>query len=451
MSAQPSEPDWVRHAIWWRLYPLGFVGAFPEPASGPAHPGEHRLRRVQGWLDHAVELGASGIALGPIFASAGHGYDTLDHFRLDPRLGDESDFDELVAAAHARGLRVQLDGVFNHVARAHPLARAALEAGPDAPAGRMLRTREAALPDGGAGTPGEGAAAARREFATFEGHDTLMELDHGNPAVEDLVVEIMRHWLGRGADAWRLDAAYRVPSRFWARVLPPVRAAYPDTWFEAEVIHADYAQFVADSTVDTVTQYELWKAVWSSLNDRNPHELAWALTRHNEMLDTFAPATFIGNHDVTRIASVLEDRRFLAHAIALLALLGGTPAVYAGDEYALTGVKEERFGGDDAIRPEFPDTPDLMPDADQGVFALYRRLLGIRRDHPWLHRAHSSARELTQEVLILDLEAEGRSLTLALNYGENAHPLPAGRLLAADPATTPDSLAPAGWAVADTR
>ena len=105
--------DWVRHAIWWQVYPLGFVGAFPADPAPTVD--EHRLSRVTAWLDHALELGASGVALGPIFASRSHGYDTTDHYRIDPRLGDDGDFDRLVEEARARGLRILLDGVFNHV------------------------------------------------------------------------------------------------------------------------------------------------------------------------------------------------------------------------------------------------------------------------------------------------------------------------------------------------
>ena len=89
-------PSWVAHAIWWQVYPLGFVGAFP--ADQTADPGEHRLRRLVSWFDHAIELGASGVALGPIFASRTHGYDTTDHYRIDPRLGDEADFE--IGRAH---------------------------------------------------------------------------------------------------------------------------------------------------------------------------------------------------------------------------------------------------------------------------------------------------------------------------------------------------------------
>src|SRR4051812_42080648 len=309
VSGVTTEPAWVQHAIWWQVYPLGFVGAHPADPAPTAD--EHRLRRIADWLDYAVELGASGIALGPIFASRTHGYDTTDHYRIDPRLGDDADFDHLIAEARGRGLRVLLDGVFNHVGIDFPRYRDAV-AGPERSWFRLT---------GG-------------EFATFEGHGELVALNHDNPDVVDYTVDVMKHWLRRGADGWRLDAAYAVPDRFWAQVLPPVRQAFPDAWFVGEVIHGDYSARVRASGFDSVTQYELWKAIWSSLNDSNFHELDWAMVRHNEFLDVFVPMTFIGNHDVTRIASRLQDRRHLEHALVLLLTTGGTPSVYAGDEFA---------------------------------------------------------------------------------------------------------------------
>jgi cyclomaltodextrinase len=294
--------DWVRHAIWWQVFPLGFVGAEPalDPIDGPVR---HRLHRIVEWLDYAVELGASGLALGPVFASGTHGYDTVDHFRVDPRLGDADDLAELFAAARSRGMRVLLDGVFHHVGRGFPAFARTLAEGPGAPeAGWFRRSR-----------PGDPAAGAEPEYDTFEGHHALVALDHANPAVADYVVEVMNHWLDAGADGWRLDAAYAVPPEFWAAVLPRVRARHPDAYVVAEVIHGDYAEIVERSGVDAVTQYELWKAVWSSLTDHNLHELAWALQRHNDFLGSFVPLTFVGNHDVTRIASAIPDERHLPH------------------------------------------------------------------------------------------------------------------------------------------
>ncbi|WP_214402919.1 alpha-amylase family protein [Pseudonocardia lacus] len=402
--------DRERHAIWWHVYPLGFLGAEQQATDGPP---VHRLRRLVDWLDYARDLGASGLALGPVFDSGTHGYDTVDHFRIDPRLGTDEDFDALVAAAGERGLRVLLDGVFNHVGRGFPAFRQVLEEGPTAPTASWFRL---SWPDG----PG-----AEPEYATFEGHRQLVALDHAEPAVADHVAAVMNHWLDRGAAGWRLDAAYAVPTSFWARVVPRVRAAHPDAYLVGEVIHGDYAGFVAESGIDSVTQYELWKAVWSSLNDANLFELSWALDRHNELLDSFVPLTFLGNHDVTRIASRLTDERHLPHALAVLFTVGGTPSVYAGDEQAFRGVKEDREGGDEAVRPAFPDSPDDLAPFGWPTYRLHQDLIGLRRRHPWMHRARTRAVELANERLCYEVRDGDRALLVALNLGDDPAELPA--------------------------
>jgi cyclomaltodextrinase len=393
-----TAPEWVQHAIWWHVYPLGFVGAFPAPESGPPAAEEHRLRRITAWLDHAVTLGASGIALGPVFASRTHGYDTTDHFRIDPRLGDDADFDDLVAQAHARGLRVLLDGVFNHVGVDFDRHVAALAGDPDAARWFIGRAGH---------------------FRTFEGHGDLITLNHRSTEVADHVAAVMTHWLDRGADGWRLDAAYAVPQGFWSRVLPRVREQHPQAWLVGEVIHGDYAGIVEATGFDSVTQYELWKAIWSALNDRNLHELDWALQRHNEFLDTFAPLTFVGNHDVTRIATQLVDTRHLPHALVLLLTTGGVPSIYAGDEFAFRGRKEERYGGDDAIRPEFGAPPLHVDDFGSSVFALHQYLIGLRRRHPWLHRARTTAVRLANAHYVYETRSGDDALIVALNLTDD--------------------------------
>ena len=383
-----TTPHWVRHAIWWHVYPLGFTGAEPHAQTTTTH----RLGQLESWLDYAIRLGASGLALGPIFAAETHGYDTVDHYRVDPRLGDESDFRKLVEAAHRNGLRILLDGVFNHAARSF--------------------TRPELLGHG-----------------TFEGHDHLVTLDHDSPATRDHVTDVMCHWLEHGADGWRLDAAYATPRPFWTDVLARVKSRHPDAYLVGEVIHGDYPAIVAETGMHAVTQYELWKAIWSSLNDRNLFELAWALKRHATYLDSFVPFTFVGNHDVTRIATRLADERLLPHALAVLFTVGGTPAVYYGDEQAFRGTKEEREGGDDAVRPRFPDDPAGLAPWGAGTFRLHQDLIGLRRRNPWLHEARTTVRELTNTTAVLDTTDGTERLTTVLNLAETTFPVPPGNVL----------------------
>jgi cyclomaltodextrinase len=392
--------SWIEYAVAWQVYPLGFVGA-PAEANVERQP-VRRLPHLTSWLDYAVTLGASAFALGPVFASQTHGYDTVDHYRVDPRLGTRADLDDLLDQAHKRGLRVIFDGVFGHVGREHPRFRRALLDGPDSDAAAWFRH------------DGTG-------YATFEGHHGLVALNHDNPAVAEHVQEVLAWWLDAGVDGWRLDAAYTVPATFWSAVLDPLRPRFPAAYFMGEVIHGDYAATVTASGFDSVTQYELWKAVWSSLNDRNLHELAWALKRHNTMLDTFVPWTFVGNHDVTRIASALDDIRHLPHALAVLFCTGGTPAVYYGDEQAFRGVKEHRAGGDDAIRPAFPATPTGLAPWGADTFRLHQDLIGFRRRHPWLHRARTTPRALTNISTVLASTDDGHTVLLALNLAD--HPV----------------------------
>ncbi|TDD65907.1 DUF3459 domain-containing protein [Actinomadura darangshiensis] len=423
---------WPDHAIWWHAYPLGFVGAERDALPAGTSP-EPRLARLTGWLDHLVGLGCNGLALGPVFASETHGYDTVDHYRVDPRLGDEDDLQRLIGEASQRGVRVLLDGVFNHVGRSFDAFDDVAARGEASPYRKWFH----------------------RDLRTFEGHDQLVTLNHAEPEVADYVTDVMAHWLERGVDGWRLDAAYAVPPEFWRTVTDRVRARFPEAWLVGEVIHGDYARIVEQTGFDSVTQYELWKAIWSSLNDSNLFELAHALDRHNEMLATFAPQTFLGNHDVTRIASRLTDERHLVHALVILLTIGGVPSVYAGDEFAFEGIKEERAGGDDAIRPAFPEHPDDIPGQGGPHHRLHQELIGLRRRHPWLVRAETTMATLTNTTLSYTVGHGAEQLAIVLNLSDEPAKaeLPAADwTCVAGEATFTENGAivpPTGWAIAE--
>jgi glycosidase len=432
---------WPDYAVWWHVYPLGFLGA-ERAALPPGEPPSHRLPALADWLDYLLGLGCNGLALGPVFAAETHGYDTVDHFRVDPRLGTEEDLVHLVETAAARGVRVLLDGVFNHVGRTFPAFADVVRNGAASPYADWFvpESREA------------GGNETGVTYRTFEGHDHLVALNHDSPAVADHVASVLGYWLDRGVAGWRLDAAYQVPPAFWRTVTDRVRVRHPQAWFSGEVIHGDYASYVTEGGLDSVTQYELWKAIWSGLNDRNLYELAWALKRHNAMLDTFAPQTFVGNHDVTRLASRLTDPRHLPHALAVLFTVGGTPSVYAGDEQAFRGVKEDRAGGDDAVRPAFPATPADLAPFGQATYRMHQDLIGMRRRNPWLHRARTTPTTLANRNAVLESTDGEHRLHLALNLDALPVTLPtpgAAAVLAgaADLHDGQTTLAPHDWAV----
>ena len=426
--------SWVDHVIWWQVYPLGFLGAEKELASVRGET--NRLPRLRGWLDHLISWGGNGLLLGPIFASTSHGYDTVDYFRIDPRLGDDADFDGLVAACRARGVRLLLDGVFNHTGRNFPPVAQALAEGP----GSEAETWVSKLYDT--------AGVITADY--FEGHENLITLNHGSPRVQGFVREVMLHWLRRGIDGWRLDAAYAVPAEFWAAVLPEVRREFSDAWFVGEMIHGDYVDYVQTAGLDSVTEYELWWAIWSSIDSVNFHELEWTLGRHARFVEHFLPLTFLGNHDVSRVASQIRDRRHWSHAVALLCFLPGVPSVYYGDEFGLEAIKENRPSGDDAVRPQMPYERGLFDHSHQEVEQAYRRMIGLRRRHSWLVDAVITIELVDRARLVVRSRARHgqESLALALNLGSAPLVLgDAADVLEAQPAVAGGAVAPHGWAV----
>lgn len=352
------------------MYPLGACGA-PIRSRG-IYDAAPRLRRLIPWLDYVQRLGLNGVLLGPIFESVAHGYDTLDHFRIDARLGDEAVFAEFIAAAHARGIEVILDGVFNHVAVTHPFVTGEL------PAGSRLA--------GYCGPRGSGGPVKRDatgNTAAWEGDGTLAELDHADSRCVDFVVDVMRYWLDRGIAGWRLDVAYAVPGSFWREVIARVRETHPEARFVGEMIHGDYPGFARDSGIDAITQYELWKAIWSSITDANFFELAHALGRHQDFASAVWMQTFVGNHDVDRIAGRVGGAG-AALAAAILFTVPGLPSVYYGDEQAFRGVKGEGWEADDQLRPPLPRDPSELSPLGEWMHQHYQALIALRRRCPWI-------------------------------------------------------------------
>lgn len=429
-------PPWVIGRSWYQLHALRALGC-PDrnPAPHAEEPIAHPLRDLDPWLDHIAGLGAGGLLLTPVFVSQTHGYDTVDPFRVDQRLGDTDDLRRLITACHDRDLKVMLDGVFNHVSRAFgPFADVLAHGRDSATAAWFHIDFDGDGPDGFA-------------YDTFEGHAHLPTLNHDNDEVLDWAVDVACHWLEQGVDGWRLDVAYAAPAAFWSRFSARVHERFADAYLLGEVIHGDYAQFVTDSGLHTVTQYELHKAIWSALHDRNPHELSWTLERHATFAQTFVPHTFTGNHDVTRLLTNLGDPAYLGHALAVLCSVPGSPCVYYGDELGFRGRKEAREGGDDAIRPALPPSPAPADDDQRAILDLHRHLLHMRRARPWIDTGTLEVLDVSDDQLRYRVSGDGQALVAVLNVGDDTVPLDDGSHAIAGHGvgTSPRSVPPGAW------
>jgi cyclomaltodextrinase len=403
-AVQRTPPAWLPGRVWYHLHSLRAAGA-PDgnPDVAGSAPTGRGLCRLSEWLDHVASLGCGGILLTPVFVSMTHGYDAVDYFRIDQRLGNEDDLAAFVEACHARNLKVLLDGVFNHVGRDFPAFRDVLANKAASPYAGWFRLDFSR--DGGDGFT----------YRNFEGHRELVSLNHHSSEVLDWAVAVADHWLDRGIDGWRLDAAYAMLPAFLAQFSARVLQKHPDAFLLGEMIHGDYVRFVEQTGLHSITQYELHKAIWSSLNDANLFELSWALQRHEAFTRAFVPVTFLGNHDVTRLLSRLRDPSRLGHALAVLLTVPGSPCLYYGDEFAFRGRKGRGPHGDNDIRPRLPDSPFAQNAEQAEAFELHRKLIAVRTERPWLTTGHLQVLELAREQIRYTVTGTGGQLLVVLN------------------------------------
>jgi glycosidase len=397
---------WAADAVFYHIYPLGACGA-PERndfASAPAP----RLARLVDWIPHLRELGVDAVYLGPVFESTAHGYDTADFHRVDRRLGDGDTLAALAAALHASGIRVVLDGVFHHVGR-------------DFRAFRDLRERgeRSAYRDWFAGVDFSRRSPAGDAFSYegWRGHHDLVKLNLRNPMVREHLLGAVRGWVEAwGIDGLRLDVAEDVDPDFLRELARFCRGLRADFWLLGEAIHGDYRRLAGASMLDSATNYELYKGLYSSHNDRNYFELAFALDRQFGPAGIYAGLplyNFADNHDVSRIASTLREPAHLYPLHALLFTVPGVPSIYYGSEWGIAGAK--RGGDDRPLRPYLhpPDAARAAPHPD--LAAAIARFARIRHGSRALRRGTYRQLHVAAEQLAFARELDGETVVVAVN------------------------------------
>jgi cyclomaltodextrinase len=361
---------WAEEAVFYHVYPLGLCRA-PErnDLTGPPVP---RLEKLYGWLDHLQWLGVSALYLGPLFESGSHGYDTADYYRVDRRLGDNATLARLAGELHRRGFRLILDGVFHHVGREFWAFRDVRQ-----------RLSGSAYCAWFAGLSFEGRSPAGDPFSYegWEGHHELVRLNLRHPAVAEHLLQAVAAWVREfGIDGLRLDVAYLLDQGFLRELARFCRGLRPDFWLLGEVIHGDYRQWVAPGLLDSATNYECYKGLYSSHNDANYFEIAYSLNRQFGEAGLYRGLplyTFADNHDVNRVASQLRDPEHLYPLYCLLCTMPGVPSIYYGSEWGIEGRKER--GSDRALRPSLELERVSRESRHRDLAGAIARLAGVRR------------------------------------------------------------------------
>ena len=333
---------WYDEAIFYHIYPLGLTGA---PRENSYTEPVHRLNTLIPWIAHIREIGCNAVYIGPLFESVGHGYETTDYKKLDSRLGTNEDLTNYVAECHRQGIRVILDGVFNHTGRDFFAFRDIREKRENSPYRDWYRN----VNFWGNNQYNDGFS-----YENWGGYDLLAKLNQSNPAVRDYICDVVRFWVSEfDIDGIRLDAADVLDFDYMKALRRVADEVKPEFWLMGEVIHGDYTRWVNEGTLHSVTNYHLHKALYSGHNDHNYFEIAHTVKRLYGMggnrPDGLKLYNFVDNHDVERIYTKLNNKAHFAPVHVLLYTLPGVPSVYYGSEFGIEG-KKERYS-DDSLRP----------------------------------------------------------------------------------------------------
>lgn len=352
-----SVPDWVQDAIFYQIFPDRFFNG--DPANDPpnvqpwgATPtisgfqgGD--LVGIQQKLDYIQELGATALYLNPIFlATSNHRYNTTDYYRIDPKLGSMDDFGSLVDEVHRRGMRLVLDGVFNHCGRSFFAFADILENQDHSPYLNWFHIRNFPVDAYSFGDA--------TDYLGWWGMKSLPKFNTNNPLVRSYLLEVARYWVEQGIDGWRLDVPNEIDDdSFWAEFHQAVKSANPEAYLVGEIWTAD-KRWVGDSHFDGLMNYPvrdaLLRLLYAGTLDLprfvEKLESLFTLYPRQNMYAMYVP---LGSHDTERLLTKLENQLNKARLAFLFQFaFPGAPAIYYGDEIGLTG------GKDPACRAAFP-------------------------------------------------------------------------------------------------
>lgn len=391
---------WAEKSIFYQIYPLNFCAGAKE------NPSVYKLTE---WIDHIKDLGCDAVYFNPIFESDFHGYDTKDFSKIDARLGDNAAFATVSKLFHDKGIRIILDGVFNHVGRGFWAFEDVKKNKWDS------KYRDWFFID----FNGNSGYNDGFWYEGWEGHFELVKLNLHNGELRRYLIDRVKDWMKEfGIDGLRLDVAYSLDDDFIKQLSWESKQINPEFFLMGEMLHGDYNRKVQSGMLDSCTNYECYKGLYSSFNSKNLFEIAHSLMRQfgKENWTLYKGkhlCNFVDNHDVTRIASILNDRRDLFPLYTILYFMPGIPFIYYGSEWGAEGVKTA--GSDDVLRPSFE-----APKQNELVKHL-AELARLRKNSQAVLYGDFETKELTNLQFIFSRTHNGEQITAAVNIDEKAY------------------------------
>lgn len=389
---------WYERGVFYHMYPLGMTGA---PKHNDATDVTDRFEELNKWIPHIHSLGCNAIYIGPLFESTSHGYDTRDYKLVDKRLGNNDSFKEFVKQCHTSGIRVVVDGVFNHTGREFFAFKDIQE-----------KKWDSAYKDWYKGVNFDWQSPLGDSFGyeAWQGHFELACLNLHNQDVRSYLMDVIRFWIHEfDIDGIRLDCANILDFDFMKEMRRETEQMKADFWLMGEVIHGDYSRWVNNETLHSVTNYELHKSIYSGFNDQNFFEIAHNVRRLEAVGRQLY--TFVDNHDEDRIASKLKLKEHLLPVYMCLFTLPGIPSIYYGGEWGVEGKRTST--SDDALRPAI--SPDQEKELHCELTDLLTKLGHIHDENEELHTGRYQELLLTNKQYAFARHGQDSVIISAVN------------------------------------
>lgn len=396
---------WYDNAVFYHIYPLGLCGCAKEN-NGES---ENHFDKLTEWADHVKEIECTAIYIGPLFESVGHGYETTDYRMVDRRLGTNDDFKKWVKHCHDIGLKVIVDGVFNHTGRNF----FAFEDIKQNRENSRYRDWYCNVNFYGNNEYNDGFC-----YDNWGGYNLLVKLNLRNPEVKNYHYDTIRFWINEfDIDGIRLDAADVLDFDFMSELRHVTDGLKPEFWLMGEVIHGDYSRWANNNMLHSVTNYELHKGLFSGHNDHNYFEIAHSIKRLNDICRGIKLYTFTDNHDVERIGTKLNNKAHLYNVALLQYTVPGIPSIYYGSEFSIEGRKEN--GSDWPLRPclNLEDFKSYYKNNE--VTKLFKKLGRLKKQFPELTYGDYRELYLTTGQFAFARVLDNQAIIIALNNHDN--------------------------------